>query len=822
MDYANGSLTIPRVKVVWGPNNNDITEYVYEVRVSLDEQGQTPTGSMKWDPSPKGYQYYEAYIKEYKDWSIMVTFYYVAGKSITFEFYWGGQSEVYGKEMEITVKLVSFLDGLINANFYASAQTDVGEKGISYSDAVGGLMKQFGLKGNIGPGGNPLDIIRYTPKAWQDMNESIVKFNYNDGATFMDAVQNLVKDNGNNVFFNNIGTANAVIYTPYSWEDYTTADSAISPGWLETQNPNPARRYGYFIGPGIIQSFTRAYEWQPPQKSQEITAMMNRKAEERKAAEKAAREARRGSRGGNRNRNRDNPDRNAAQSAAVATAPSGVHGSKNSGGIRSDKNENGPRKQDIFTKERAAKLSLSTLMCPSLVGLKPLDILFIPSYNGTYIEDWIVSSVEYQQNDKGVDLSVQATRWYGEDKALSEVNSDRYLEVANGLRLVGRDPKLVSLENWVKYAWEDPLKNRIPLTSEAPATTSTPPPEDNQYVSYGSDEYIREKLALFDAPPLTPSSVIVGVRNVNGIKPEGSTTPGEFIYVIKDPMYALYLKGRERVDVDLDRKPLYTVEALSNGDNFVTGPRVTRKFFEADYASFLKVRTRFIQESKNQLLRDFAALNSQRPQPSSSGRGTAAASTTGSGVPSPLRVGENPPPSTPAAPTTGQPAIAPATAAGQSAIPQQNVPASASSSAQPATPTASATAGPQGASSSPQPAPQPILQSQVQQNTGPFTIPTKQIQTLLQITSKVPSSAAITAGTAPDGSPLTIIDDIPFADWLFSVYGLTPKEANVTPLEMLRDNVPVQIRGVLSVNDARKLRSSKMYLDYQRDTNNLK
>jgi hypothetical protein len=702
MDYAKGSLTIPRVNVVWGPS--DITELVYDVRVSLDEQGQTPTGSLKWNPSQVGYESYEYFIKNYKDWSIMVTYYYVAGKSITFEFYWGGQSEVYGKEMEITVKLVSFLDGLINANFYASAQTDVGEKGISYSDAVGGLMKQFGLTGNIGPGGRPLDIIRYTPKAWQDMNESIVKFNYNDGATFMEAVQNLVKDNGNNVFFNNIGTANATIFTPYSWEDYQSVESVIPQGWSETQNPDPARRYGYFIGPGIIQSFTRAYEWQPPQKSQEITAMMARKAEERKAAEKAARDAKRGNRG-NRN-NRNNPDKNAAQSSATATAPSGVYGSKNSGGIRSDKNENGPRKQDIFTKERAAKLSLSTLMCPSLVGLKPLDILFIPNYGGTYIEDWIVSSVEYQQNDKGVELSIQATRWYGEGKAMSEVNSEKYLELATGLGLVGSNLKSDSLEQWVKHAWKEPLKNRLSLASEIPTTTSIPPSDFTEVseTSSGLDTVLNSK-------QVSPSNIVTPKVNFSGIKLPGMVNPEFYLYEINDYAYGAFLFEEQKRIKSLDGSRLVFVDSFEQGNFFATG-KIDSNFFVKNYSIFLTFRGRYLEKLRARFGGD--QIQQQGPQLAPASNTNVTQPVTNSIGSSPLKAGENKAnvASTAVAPaTTTTPTAAAATTGAQGKTPLQNVPAPASTSTQPTTTPATTTpttTGPQGASSSPQPAPQPV------------------------------------------------------------------------------------------------------------------
>lgn len=440
-----GNLIIPRVEVFWGDTiltapNGDFGPLVYDVRVSLEDQGQTPTGSMKWNPTAVGLAEYERLLDKYPDWSIMVTFHYLGGNSITFEFYWGGQSDTYGKEMDVTVKLISLLDGLVNANFFATVQTSRDEKGISFINAITETEKQFGISG-LG-----LNMIRYTPRAFEDLSNAQVKASYNDGATFADALQNLVKDNGNNVFFNNIGKANAVIYTPYSWEG---ADNSVNlvefrEGVYPGVNPDPTKRYGYFIGPHIIQSITRTNEWQPPQKSQEINAAYARKAYELKQAKKAQNEARK------RNKRRAAPQ-GQTNSRTSATAGSGIYGSKNSYNIYSAGNENGPVKQDLFTKERAAKLSMSTLMCPSLVGIKPLDLIFVVNYSNTYIEDWVVSSVEYQQTGSGgVDVSIQATRTHGDGDPMYLAASEGWQKIAQKV-LFGEGES--QLNSWAAYAW---------------------------------------------------------------------------------------------------------------------------------------------------------------------------------------------------------------------------------------------------------------------------------------------------------------------------------------------------------------------------------
>lgn len=474
---SKASLILPRVEVIWGDTNltsprasegqdnftatlRGLGPLVYDVRVSMEDQGQTPTGSMKWNPFGPAYELYERCLKNFIDYSIMVTFYYVTGKSITFEFYWGGQTETYGKEMEINVKMVSLLDGLMNATFYASIQADKEEKGKSHKDSVGELEKQFGIQG--------LNLIRYTNQAAKDTSESIVKTTYTDGSTFMDAVQNLVKDNGNYVFFNNIKTANAVVFTPYSHEERPGVEPIVILPSPTLANPDPAKRYGYFIGPGIIQSFTRNFEWQPPQKSQEISAILARKAEIEKDGKRKLRDA------------KNTPDKGEEKARSQAPSGSGVYQHKTSANIMSTNNENGPKKQDIFTEERAAKLSLTTLMCPSLTGLKPLDIIFIPTYSGDYLEDWIVTSVEYQQTQGGVDLAIQATRTLNDSSPMSPVSSQTWQGYAESFGLIPKKEEASTsgiqrndvLINWTAYAWGSYLGSDI--TRSAPATGSQP------------------------------------------------------------------------------------------------------------------------------------------------------------------------------------------------------------------------------------------------------------------------------------------------------------------------------------------------------------
>jgi hypothetical protein len=90
-------------------------------------------------------------------------------------------------------------------------------------------------------------------------------------------------------------------------------------------------------------------------------------------------------------------------------------------------------------------------MVPVVVGLKPNDIVFIPSFKGDYMEDWIVQSVSYESTDGGVRIGVQASRIYGTAKTMNQAAYDKFIKLAEQYKLVGDG---ATLEAWDSYAWQ--------------------------------------------------------------------------------------------------------------------------------------------------------------------------------------------------------------------------------------------------------------------------------------------------------------------------------------------------------------------------------
>lgn len=467
------SLRIPRVEVFWGPYN--LTSYtgpgvyyddplvgeplVYNVSVNLSKTGQTPTGSMTWNPTGAAYKVYEKLLTEYYDYIITVRYYYVDGRSITFAFVWSGQQESYGVNMEIKVNLSCELDGLVNGLVKSTNQVDGEDKGVSMKSAVQETTKNFGV--------DKYNLIAYGGNAEKDLEKVKVVRNYSVDMKFNATLEGMVENNGNTVFSSNIGSstdgtepaAKCVIFSPYAWEK----DTAVEELAIDEQFPKVTVRYGYFLGPCLIDTIQKTSQWQPPQRRNVDNTNSQMRYQPKTPQPQGV--SPQGSAPAQ-------ATQRAQATAAKRPGVAGVGQSKtNVRGMFKD-NEDGEKKKEMLQKEGQCKLSTTLFMAPAFTGIKPYDIIFIPNYSGTFMEDWVVETVEYSQTDGGVSISVNATRQFALGDFMNPTQGEIWLEKAKSYGLVGENP---SLENWVAYGWKTPVPT--PQTSQ---TGSQAPPPDTQ------------------------------------------------------------------------------------------------------------------------------------------------------------------------------------------------------------------------------------------------------------------------------------------------------------------------------------------------------
>jgi len=436
-----GNLIQGRVLVSWGDIN--LSAYngpgvfpkgeplIYDVEVQLQSQTNAPTGTLKWNPSGAAYAEYERLIgnEEQLQKIIFIDFYYSGGKRLRLAFVWAGQNISYGNDMTVNIVLKSELDGLINSNIRNVAQAY--DKGESFINSVTKAAKQYNV---------PLSIVRYNDVAKQDLEKAKLSTNYGQDQTFGAFVANTVQQNGNIAFANNIETANIVIYPPFSWNKDTkvlNAATQISAG----QGPKPENRYGYLLGPSLITSVRRESQWLPPQQTTQNTPNTHRRVSSRALPISG--------------RLRRVAQVQANRTAIPTSAVLGTALGRANPGVQNKNNPDGPTKQSILNQEGTAILQLETYMCPVLTGIKPLDIVYIPSLKGDFIEDWIVDSVSYDQNDGRISLSISAKRTLGLGTPMVKAAADEFLDYAKKNNLVG---PTATLDAWDRYAWSLPGK----------------------------------------------------------------------------------------------------------------------------------------------------------------------------------------------------------------------------------------------------------------------------------------------------------------------------------------------------------------------------
>lgn len=448
---AGGFLRSPRVRVLWGSVNLSSydgkeafprgTPLIYDVQVDLQSENDGPTASMKWDPTGPGMAVYESFIssEEFMKTQITIEYFYPRGKKIVFVFVWSGQSISYGNDMSITVKMTSELSGLINANIRNTAQAYDEKKGGAILDAYKRAQKQFGLE--------KFDkLLQFNQLSLDYAKKAKITSAYGTDWTFGNNVANFAKQTGDAAFAHNIGQAGVVIFSPFSFKEKPeSAQETVLNGATDIpygQLPDPTKRYGYILGPSIIKSITRESNWKPPQQDNSKTPASQTLARTPTAAANSVQTPA---------PNAQTTLANPTAAAASTSSPIGTANNRASLNVQNKDNPLAQVRQNALNDEKAATLNVDTLMCPVLVGIKPYDILYVPSLTGKYIEDWIVQSVGYTQNNGEVNVSIQATRLIGLGTPMNEKAAESFKTFAQERGLIGPN---ATLEAWDKYAWD--------------------------------------------------------------------------------------------------------------------------------------------------------------------------------------------------------------------------------------------------------------------------------------------------------------------------------------------------------------------------------
>lgn len=442
----NGILITPRVEVFWGDVN--LTSYngkqnfpqgeplAYDVETSFQSESSGPTASLKWNPTGPAAAVYEELVSTQTDKTFTIKWYYAEGKYILSKWVWGGQSVSFGNNMDIKVSLLSELAGVVNANTRSISHANT--KPSTYSDGTSLLHKSYGVDPKYSA---------FSPAAKKIMEGGQYWNQYAKDVTFGASLANLGSAAGVYYTPNNIDDASMIGFVPFTGEDDEEVldASSIKPG----KSPDPNKRYGYLLGPSLISSMERTTNWKPPQQTNgAVDSTRPRVTTKQNLSQGGVNDA----------AAVPKPVTNTQEAFDKPTsAPIGTSASLNLNVSTADKGK-GVDLNNLKNQEQGAQLTFTTYMVPVLTGIKPNDIVYIPSLTGKYIEDWIVQSVTYSQTDGAVTINVTASRVFGLTGLMQERPGKYFKDKA---------AKLTTLEAWEAYAWGG-LRGNTPAEPEPP------------------------------------------------------------------------------------------------------------------------------------------------------------------------------------------------------------------------------------------------------------------------------------------------------------------------------------------------------------------
>lgn len=435
-------LIVPQIRVLWDGLNlcaytfsgePDPQPLVFNVTVDCGQDNQWPTGSMSWNPTGPAYDVYEQLVKSLKeDTVITITFGYAAygGPEISFGFNYSGTEITYGTDMAIKVDLACRA-AWKSAASRNSMSIDNAEK---FSDKGKDAVE---VNEQVTGGYTGVRPLEYNDCALRDAKEVKIKQVQIKDQTYGAVTNNMQKELGNKVFLSNIGTdGQAIAFAPLSWQGQKKCGEILPPV-SGASKVDPKKRYGYIIGPGIITSFTRKMEYSPP--TQDKTSTSGNPKNPPQSNPKPQPPGQQTKPATTTQKKAQKPN---AKSVQATSSPS------NNKGLQYSENPNGPQKQQALNEEEGVKITANIFMCPAMTGIKPQDVIYVPSLNGQIIEDYKVTSVTYTQDGGSFSVSVQGCRPYGLNSSMYPKEAEKFLQKAKTLK---------TLSDWEHFAWRERL-----------------------------------------------------------------------------------------------------------------------------------------------------------------------------------------------------------------------------------------------------------------------------------------------------------------------------------------------------------------------------
>jgi hypothetical protein len=408
MTSSIGRLLQPFVHVKWG--DTDLTAYkpdngapiqpiVHNVQISLSQEEQAPKLEFDFSESPIGFEELVKLKDEATSKPITVEIGYEQGTTFKTSYLFAGLRFSTGHDMKAHVTGVGLLKGGWTNNR------------ISYTMDKEVPLKDFPefLKGKCGDACSEIKV-EFIGQAKDEAGKIKIKRNDIQRTPHV-ILSDVARANGMKVSVSDSSMDGTIIvHYPLTLADEPKKDK---PKVAEKQaQAKVAERKVFVIGPGLLSTYSRDQNFNLGQNSLKPGTSQNGSMAYEQSNTKIA--------------DKDTPQAKTAESNNKKGGTTGT-GTPNTGRTGTAKQSS---KQDdanaALSKAITTKCNAEFFMVPYLVGIKPRDLIAIPSLKtgdaNVFIEDWIVEEVSYNQSDEGaVVVSVSGMRPYtGGENILDE------------------------------------------------------------------------------------------------------------------------------------------------------------------------------------------------------------------------------------------------------------------------------------------------------------------------------------------------------------------------------------------------------------------
>lgn len=335
---------------------------------------------------------------------------------------------VLGRYIFAGLDVTTGLDPKVNITVVSAMKSSFTDNKITFSMEEEVSLYEFAelLKTKAGTGGSLIKY-KWTGSAEEDSKTIMVQQVVNNQTPIVALAENL-KEHG--MEMRTMDTAidgTIVIGYPANMEGELEKDKPVVGG-----NPEPGVRRIHILGPGLIDKVTRKQSFNLGQS--DTKGVAKNKATAATETENTA----------------DDQPRPQAE-AANSEIGLGIQGTSDKAQKRSGTTKNAANKEkarQANAKQVTVEMDAQFPMVPQIVGMKPGDILAIPSIKGPgdYIEDFEITSVDYKQDSTGgVSMSITGHR--------PSVSKENMLDAASVAEVKSIVSTLRTVDAWQQFYW---------------------------------------------------------------------------------------------------------------------------------------------------------------------------------------------------------------------------------------------------------------------------------------------------------------------------------------------------------------------------------